>query len=115
MKDTVALAQGSYFLITGVWPIFSIGTFMMISGPKTDLWLVKTVGAILSVIGAVLLTAALRSAVTTELALLATASAAALTAVDVIYVTKKVIAPVYLLDAAAEVALIVWWGVALAL
>jgi hypothetical protein len=44
--------------------------------------------------------------------LLATSSAAALTAIDVAYVSRGRISRVYLLDAAAEIALIAAWGYA---
>lgn len=49
----VALVQGIYFFVTGVWPLISTNTFQMVTDPKTDLWLVKTVGIILATIGAV--------------------------------------------------------------
>lgn len=107
----VLLVQGVYYLLTGVWPLVSIDTFQMVTGPKTDLWLVKTVGALIAVIAVTLLAAARR--LTFPIILLALASAAVLTAVDVIYVVQGVIPPVYLLDAAAEVVLIAWWAVAL--
>jgi hypothetical protein len=41
--------------------------------------------------------------------LLAVASAAGLAGVDVLYVSKQVIARIYLLDALVELVLIVWW------
>lgn len=103
--------QGIYFLVTGVWPLISLRTFYMVTGPKTDHWLVETVGVLVAVIGAVLLVAAWRKRHVVELALLAVGSAAGLTAIDVIYVVQRVILPVYLLDAAAEAILIVLWVV----
>ncbi|MBJ6751732.1 hypothetical protein [Geomonas anaerohicana] len=115
MEATVAQVQGGYFLITGQWPIFSIRTFIMVTGPKTDLWLVKTVGAVLAVIGAALIAAGLADQVTQAVVLLAVASAAALAAVDVIYASRKIIASVYLLDAVLEAALIAWWVASLLL
>ncbi|TSK04687.1 MAG: hypothetical protein FPO08_19760 [Geobacter sp.] len=113
MLDKVALFQGGYFFITGIWPIFSIHSFMAVTGPKTDLWLVKTVSLVLAVIGLALLIAGARSEVALPVVVLATGSAAALAAIDVIYAVKKVIVPVYLLDAVLEAALITWWSVAL--
>ncbi len=113
MLETVALSQGGYFFITGIWPIFSMQTFMAVTGPKTDLWLVRTVGLVLAVIGLTLLVAGTRSEVALPVVILATGSAAALAAIDVIYAVKKVIAPVYLLDAVLEAAIIAWWSVAL--
>ena len=47
----VALAHACYYLITGVWPLLSIGTFEKVTGPKTDRWLVKTVGILVGVGG----------------------------------------------------------------
>ena len=57
----------------------------------------------------VLLFAAYRRDVVLEVALLATASAIALTAIDVIYVWRSVIPPVYLADAALELVFIAFW------
>jgi hypothetical protein len=109
----VAAIQGLYYLLTGVWPLISIGTFQMVTGPKTDLWLVKTVGVIITVMGLVLLSAALHARITFEVVLLAIGSAAALTAIDVVYVTRRVISPVYLLDAVLEVMLVGLWVVSI--
>lgn len=108
----VALVQGVYFVATGVWPLVSIRTFMAVTGPKTDLWLVKTVGVLVTAIGATILCAAYRDRIDLEILVLAVGSAAALTAIDVIYVSKRVIAPIYLADAVLEIALIAWWLIA---
>ena len=115
MRNTVAITQGCYFFITGIWPLFSIGTFQMVTGRKTDLWLVKTVGLVLAVIGATLFMAGARAEVTLSTALLAVGSAAGLAGIDIVYAGKKVISSVYLLDAVLEAALIIWWGVVLLL
>jgi hypothetical protein len=119
------LAQGIYFLITGVWPLLHLRSFEAVSGPKTDKWLVKTVGILVGVIGALLCLVARREWMATqqsepavqqqrlladpELLLLGMGSAAGLAAVDVIYVAKKRISPVYLLDALLETFFIAGW------
>ncbi len=108
-----ALIQGVYYVLTGVWPLVSIDTFQMVTGPKTDLWLVQTVGALIAVIAAVLLAAVWRRRATAEVILLALASAMALIGVDVVFVVRQVIDPIYLLDAAVEALLVVMWIVAL--
>ena len=105
----VAWAQGVYWLLTGIWPFVHMGSFLAVSGPKHDLWLVKTVGLLIAVIGGVLVAAARSRRVTPEIAGLGIASAAALTAIDVFYALKGVIWKTYLLDAAAELALIGLW------
>jgi hypothetical protein len=50
MHGSVALVQGLYFLMTGLWPLVSIGTFQHVTGPKIDLWLVNTVGVLVEVV-----------------------------------------------------------------
>lgn len=112
MRDALhwlAVIQAVYFLVTGIWPIVHLRSFMAVTGPKIDKWLVKTVGAIVTVIGVVIGIAALRGTVGIEIFALAAGSAAALGAVDAIYVVKRVIPRIYLADAVAEALLIVAW------
>jgi hypothetical protein len=113
MEYLVALVQGIYFFVTGIWPLLSMKTFLRVTGPKTDLWLVKTVGIILAVIGAVLILAQINSQVNTPIIVLAIGSAIGLAIVEFIYVAKRVISPIYLGDAAAELALVAWWGLSI--
>jgi hypothetical protein len=82
-------------------------SFEWITGPKTDKWLVKTVGVLVAAIGGSLMVAARGHTVSRESQLLAAASAAGLSLIDITYVAKSRIAPVYLLDAISEVALLV--------
>jgi hypothetical protein len=112
ISSWVAIGQGFIYLGTGVWPLICAGSFQKVTGPKIDFWLVKTVGLLISVIGAVLGLAGARRRVTTEIALLGIGSAASLAAVDVVYVSKKRISPVYLFDAVMEAGLISFWALA---
>lgn len=114
MENVVPLGQGLYYFITGVWPLLSIKTFQKVTGPKHDLWLVKTTGLLIAVIGAVLIVAALRGMLIPEVALLAMGSAGVLIGVEIVYVSKRVISWIYLLDAVAELLIIVGWLRALA-
>lgn len=106
----VALAQGLYYAATGVWPFLSMRTFLAVTGPKVDLWLVKTVGGLVGVVGGALLAAGARGRVPEELQGLAVGSAAFLAGVDAVYAAKGRIPPVYLLDAVAEAGLIGAWA-----
>ena len=108
----LAAVQAVYFVVTGVWPIVHIRSFMAVTGPKRDIWLVKTVGVLVTVVGAVIGLAAWRGSFTPEVFLLAVGSAAALAGVDVYYHLRGVIPRVYLLDAVAEGVLIAGWVVA---
>src|SRR4051812_11984802 len=93
----LAGAQGIYYVITGVWPIVHMRSFLAVTGPKHDLWLVKTVGALITCIGLTLGTAGWRGAASLEILVLGVSSALALTIVDIHYVVRKVIPPIYLL------------------
>jgi energy-converting hydrogenase Eha subunit E len=105
----VAVTQGAFYLATGVWPLIDIDSFQAVTGPKVDLWLVRTVGVLVSVIGVVLITAARRRRIGLEVALLAVGSALGLATIDAVYALSGVISPVYLADAAVELALVAAW------
>lgn len=107
----LAIVQGLYFLATGLWPIFHITSFMAVTGPKTDLWLVRTVGVLVTAIGATFLLAAVRGRITLEVGALAIGSALGLAAIDIIYVSLDTIDEIYLLDAALEMVLAGAWVV----
>ena len=114
--------QGVYFAATGLWPLISIETFQLVTGRKTDHlvtgneadhWLVNTVGALVTANGVVFLAAAWKKRVTIDVVILGISTALALTAIDIVYVARGTIAPVYLIDAAAEFTLIGLWLIVL--
>ncbi len=105
----IARIQAIYFVITGVWPLLHMRSFEAITGPKADRWLVKTVGVLVIAIGGSLGLAARADRTSPETALLAASSAGGLAAIDIVYVAKRRISPVYLLDAVAELLLVVAW------
>lgn len=106
----LAAIQGVYYVATGVWGLVGLDSFQWVTGPKNDLWLVRTVSVLVLVIGSVLLVAAARLHVGFELILLGAGSAVGLGVVDVVYATGGVIRDVYLLDALAEAALAAAWA-----
>ena len=109
----VAFAQGCYFLVTGAWALVDIESFQRVTGRKTDLWLVKTVGLLLVGIGAGLILAATRGQFDPALILIAMASAAALLAIELVYLFKRVIPRIYGLDALIEAGFIAAWAICL--
>lgn len=114
LQSPVAWIQAVFYVVTGIWPLFSRRTFEKVTGPKTDFWLVKTVGLLITVIGVVLGLAGSRRSMPPEVPVLGIGSAASLAGVDVAYVRQGRIPRVYLLDALAEVGLIALWVAALA-
>ena len=107
-----ALAQGGYDLLTGLAPLVSRRGFEWVTGPKHDWWLVIMVGLLATVVGATLI-ASTYDRLPRSSALLAIGSALAFLAVDVVYVARGVIRPVYLADAAVQAAFIGAWTVGL--
>jgi len=101
--------QGLYWVITGVWPFLHLQSFVWVTGPKQDYWLLYTVSVLITVIGAVLLASGIRKTVTAEIKWLGIGGAAGLTTIDVYFALNDVIRNVYLLDAVAEILLILLW------
>ena len=110
MRRALAIAQGTYYVATGVWSLLSMRTFLRVTGPKRDLWLVKTVGTLVAVSGGVMLMAGLRRNVSPEIVALATGSALGLSAIDINYSARGTISKIYLLDAGVELAVVGMWS-----
>ena len=114
--------QGIYFALTGLWPLISIDTFQMVTGRKTDHlvtgdeadhWLVNTVGVLVLANSIVFLAAAWFRRTSIDVAILGISTAIALTSIDIVYVFRDTISAVYLVDAAAELVLVLLWVTAL--
>ena len=91
----VWMLQAAYNTITGIWPLIGMRSFQWITGPKTDLWLVRCVGGLVTAIGIVLGMAGRRGRVTPEITALAVGSSASLAAIDVIYSSRGRISRIY--------------------
>jgi hypothetical protein len=105
----LAVLQGGYFLVTGIWPLISRRTFEAVTGPKADFWLAQTVGVLVACIGSTLVLASKRNQVNPDLRLVAASTAAGLATIDIVYVARGQISKVYLADAAIEVGLVSAW------
>lgn len=110
--------QGGYFSVFGIWPLIDIQSFKFVTGEKTDHlvtgresdhWLVMTVGLLVTTVGITLLTGAWRRRPSLELGVLALGSAISLAAIDFIYVARKVILPIYLVDGIIECLFLAMW------
>ena len=100
------LAQGAYYVATGVAPFVSRRAFEAVTGSKREWWLVETVGMLVTAVGAGLIGAAARDRLTPELLAIAAGCAGGLAAIDVVYVVRRRIAPTYLADAVIQIALL---------
>src|SRR3954463_3188799 len=102
--------QGGYFAITGLWPIVHLKSFELVTGPKTDHWLVQTFGALILVIGVIFCISATSPQDRAGLPPLAVGCAVALAICDTIFVMNHVISAIYLADAVLELLLAAGWG-----
>jgi hypothetical protein len=82
-----------------------------VTGPKLDVWLVETVGVLVTAIGAALAIAAARDRAPAEIIVLALGSAIGLATIEVIYVVRDRIGEIYLLDVAVEAVIVAGWVV----
>lgn len=106
----IAAIQGLYYFATGLWPIVYMDGFLAFTGPKTDLWLVQTMGLMLMVSGIVLMvSAAHRRQRSIETAVLAIGDAVVLAGADIYFALTGQIPGVYLLDAGLEAVFLVFW------
>lgn len=105
----LAAVHAVYYGVTGLWPLVHMPSFLAVTGPKTDLWLVRTVGVLILAITCPLALAAWRGAVVPEVFVLAVASCIGFSAIDIIYVGRGTIRKIYLADAAGEILLLGAW------
>ncbi len=103
------LGHALYYLITGIWPLIGPRSFQAVTGPKVDFWLAQTVGVLTTVIGAVIAAAGLRRRVSAEVVGLAAGASAGLAAIDVVFVARKRIRKIYLMDALLSGLLCAGW------
>lgn len=111
MKKAVIYIQVVYYLLTALWPLIDIHSFMVVSGPKTDIWLVKTVAVLLIPISLCLLFGLSRNNYLPLVILLAVGSAIGLLFIDIYYVYIGEIDPIYLADGGIQFAFIICWSI----
>jgi hypothetical protein len=101
--------HGIYILITALWPIVHIKSFMEVTGYKTDIWLVKTVGALLIPVAVCLLSNLFIRTDPRPAIILGSLTAIAFMCIDFYYVLADVISDIYLADAVVECIFLILW------
>lgn len=101
--------QCIYTLITAVWPILDIQSFMEVTGYKTDVWLVKTVGALLIPVAACMGTHLFIRSDHTPVFVLGAFTAIAFICIDFYYALNDVIPDIYLADGVVQVIFLITW------
>jgi hypothetical protein len=106
---TIIIAQSVYILITAVWPILDIESFMIITGYKTDIWLVKTVGALLIPVAACLSTYLFIESDTRPAFVLGMLTCISFIVIDFYYALNDVISDIYLVDGIVQIIFLLMW------
>ena len=105
----LAFVQGVFYVATGLWPLFHMPSFLAVTGPKADLWLVQAFGLLIAAVGVVFLWAWLRRRIDPAVVLAGIVVPTTLAFSDAYFVAKGDIPPIYLADAVAEAALAAAW------
>lgn len=103
----ILLAQGTYYVLTGLWPLISMGTFQAVTGPKVDDWLVHMVGLLAITIGLALLVGARLAVPNSETIVLSIGAALSFAIIDTTYAVQNRISRIYLADAALELLILI--------
>lgn len=101
--------QGVFYALTALWGLIDIDSFMLVTGPKTDIWLVKTFAWLILAIALTLLLTAYLQNFSVPIAVLAICSAAFLAGTEIFYVAKGIISSIYLMDAVIEILFVLSW------
>jgi hypothetical protein len=107
-RRSLATVQAAYYAATAAAPFISREWFERVTGPKTEWWLVLTVAGLVGAAGGALGVAARREP-GPDTVVLGAGCACALGVIDVVYVCRRRIAPVYLLDAAVQLPIALAW------
>ena len=103
------IIQATYIFITAVWPIIDIESFMVVTGPKADIWLVKTVGALLIPIS---LCMGIHLFIHTDrrpVLVLGMTCAIAFIVIDFYYALNDVISDIYMADGVLQIFFLLGW------
>jgi hypothetical protein len=101
--------QAIYYLITSLWGLLHIESFMAVTGPKADIWLVKTVSVLILPIVVCLLGGLFFPTHPVPVILVAATAAAGFAAIDFYYTGRHIIRWVYAMDGVVQTVLLLVW------
>jgi hypothetical protein len=105
----LVIVQATYTLITAVWPIVHIESFMEATGYKTDVWLVKTVGALLIPVSSCLIAYLFINTDRRPAMILGGLSSIAFICIDFYYSLTDVIWDIYMADGFLQIIFLSAW------
>jgi hypothetical protein len=109
LYKTILIVQGVYTLLTALWAIVDIDSFMKVTGPKNDIWLVKTVAVVLLAVGLTFLAFTFQPKINLAAIVLALSSSLGLAIIDFYYVSEGIISRIYGVDGIIQIAFFIIW------
>jgi energy-converting hydrogenase Eha subunit E len=106
----LAMAQGAYDMVGGLWPLIHMPSFEAVTGPKEDDWLVRSVAGILLVMGAVLMFDAFRHHVSHSVRIMAGGISAVLAIVALVSSLAGFISLLYFIDGIIHLSFALAWA-----
>jgi hypothetical protein len=104
VTKSVLNVMAIYYIITGLWPMVHMRSFILITGPKVDLWLVRCLALMITSSGILFALPFLSDAPPShEVQLLAMLNAFSLFVIDFYYPLKKRISKIYMVDGVLQV------------
>lgn len=103
-------SQATYILLTATWPLIHLESFVAVTGYKHDVWLVKTVGALLIPVAITLYMHLFINTDHRPAIALGGLTALALITVDCYYAFNDVISDIYLADGIVELFFLTLWA-----
>jgi hypothetical protein len=101
--------QSGYYLLTGLWPLLHMSSFMEITENTTDPLLVKTIGILLVCAAITFLISLYNNENSAAVVFLSVSSAIGLLSIDIYYNLTDEISTLYLIDAALQLILLEAW------
>lgn len=114
MLRLILRLQALVYFVTGLWPLFHLASFEAVGGAVTDAWLARKVGLLLAGIALALWLGTRHRQAPPDRAIVALGmlTAASLAAIDLRNGLGGRMAPVHLVDAVFEIALVIALGLA---
>jgi len=103
------LLNGAYLGLTGLWALIDLQSFIMVTGPKSDIWLVKSLSLMFICIGIAFLLAYYFLENSLPMIILGFSVALALLGIDLYYSMNEIIPKVYLIDGFIQLLFLMGW------
>ncbi|WP_460683237.1 hypothetical protein [Modestobacter lapidis] len=110
MAAGLARAHGAFNVLGGLWPLLHMRSFEVVTGPKVDRWLVRTVAGLMVANGVVQWRAEPSDDGLAGARRVGVGTALTLGSIDLVYVGRHRISRMYLVDAVLEAGWVLAWA-----